>query len=474
MEVTRRFWFDVALLVVLIILAVVLSRPILLVGAAIIGAWLLAAQYQFARMIVDTSDRLEITQSISQDRISVQEETTVTLGGDLGRPVPADIIIEAGVPVGITTDRSSRVTIPSGEREATTEIGVQSSMAGSFQFTPPVVTVEDSQGRFTEQFDRGPTPDVDVEPGPIRNVHIGQQARQVSVYGDHNTPELGSGFDLADLREYVPGDPANRIDWKATARLSTRYVREFETETDRRVAVLIDHRSTMGDGRPGETKLAYARHVALMFVNRTRESNDPIGCYAIDEDGMTVRLPPSANRGQHTRVRNAVSRLEPTTGAERYVAGSTTTEVRRKASRLDDDSAFAAQLRPYFADSLSYHERIEHDPLSVAVRTYIHQLRGPIWTALFTDDTRRTEVREAVTLARRNGSHVLVFLTPTVLFKRDALDNLDAAYEQYAEFEQFRRSLNSMERVSAFELAPKDRLQTVLSAGRTPNSVIRP
>ncbi|MFC7008659.1 DUF58 domain-containing protein [Halalkalicoccus salilacus] len=473
MEVTRRFWLDVALLVVLVILAVVLSRPILLVGAAIVGAWLLAAQYQFARMIVDTSDRLEITQSISQDRIYVQEETTVNLGGTSDGLCP---------PISLSK-REYRLVSP---RIAPPELRFQ---AGSVKRRPrsgsshrwldrfsslPVVTVEDSQGRFTEQFDKGPTPDVDVEPGPIRNVHIGQQARQVSVYGDHNTPELGSGFDLADLREYVPGDPANRIDWKATARLSTRYVREFETETDRRVALLIDHRSTMGDGRPGETKPAYARHVALMFVNRTRESNDPIGCYAIDEDGITVRLPPSANRGQYTRVRNAVSRLEPTTSAERYVAGSTATEVRRKASRLDDESAFAAQLRPYFADSLSYHEGLEHDPLSVAVRTYIHQLRGPIWTALFTDDTRRTEVREAVTLARRNGSHVLVFLTPTVLFKRDALDNLDAAYERYAEFEQFRRSLNSMERVSAFELAPTDRLQTVLSAGRTPNSVIQP
>lgn len=473
MEVTRRFWVDVALLVALVILALLLSRPILLVGAAVIGAWLLADQYRFARAIVDTRDGIEVTQSISQERVYAHEETTVIVGGDLGRPAPADITVEAGLPVGVTADSSPRVTIPSGEREATTEVGVRSSMAGSFQFTPPLVTVEDNQGRFSERFKVGPTPDVEIEPGSIRNVHIGQQARRVSIYGDHNTPELGSGFDLADLREYVPGDPTNRIDWKATARLSTPYVREFETESDRRVALLVDHRSSMGDGRPGETKLAYARHVALMFVNRTRESNDPLGCYAIDEDGMTVRLPPSTTRGQYTRVRNAINGLEPTTGADRPVIGSTSTKARRKASRLDDESTFATQLRPYFTDSRSYHERIEHDPLSVAVRTHIHQLRGSVWTALFTDDTHQAEVREAVTLARRSGSHVLVFLTPTVLFERDALENVDAAYTQYAEFEKFRRSLNSMERVSAFELAPEDHLRTVLSAGRTADTVIR-
>lgn len=473
MRVTRRFWIDVALLVGLIALAVLFARPILLVGAAIIGAFLLTDQYRFARAIIDSSDRLVITQSIDEDRVYAHEETDVTIGGDLGRPASLEITIEAGVPIGVTSESPPQITISTGENEATATIGVRASTAGSFRFRPPLVKMEDEHGRFIERFEMGPTPEFGVEPGASRNLHIGRQARSLNVHGDHSVPEFGSGFELAELRKYVVGDPVNRIDWKATARLSTPYVREFETETDRKVVLLIDHRGTMDDGPPGETKLAYARHVALTFVSRTHESADPIGCYAVDENGMTVRLPPSASRVQYVRVRNAVEDLEPTTRTDRHVGGSTALEARWKAGRLDDDSAFAAHLRPYFTEAFSYHERIEHDPLSIAVRTYMDQLQGPIWTVLLTDDVHRTEVQEAVSLACRSGSHVLIFIAPTVLFGRDALENPNAAYGRYAEFERFRRSLDRMERVSAFELAPEDRLRAVLSAERNPETSLR-
>jgi hypothetical protein len=71
-----------------------------------------------------------------------------------------------------------------------------------------------------------------------------------------------------------------------------------------------------------------------------------------------------------------------------------------------------------------------------------------------------------VKLARRDEGEVLVFLTPQVLFEPGGLADMEDAYERYVDFEEFRRELARLERVSAFEIAPGDRLEGVLAAGR--------
>ncbi len=472
MEATRRFWIDGTLVVGLVALAALFSRPILLVAAMTAGAWLLGHQYRFARIVVDSAERLEVTQSIAEGIVYTDDEVTVVLGADLGRPAPADVSIEAGLPVGAVVDGATSVTVPAGQSSAATDLSVRWPIAGSFRFDPPIVMMNDGRGRFVERFEAGPTVELDVEPSVIQDVHVGKQSIEIEAYGRHATPEQGGGFEPAELREYSSTDPANRIDWKATARIGEPHVREFEVETDRRLVVVMDGRASMGHGPPGKTKLDYARHVALGFIDRVREAGDPIGCYTIGEDGMTDRLPPSTGPDHYVRVRNTIHDIDPEARAGRRDASWTFAEPPQKAVRLDDGSAFATRLSPYFADSASYREESAQDPLYATVRTYLRRLEGPFWTVIFTDDTRRAEVRRTVGFARRTGSRVLVFMTPTVLFDRDAETDLDEAYAQYVDFDRFTRSLDRMERVSVYEIAPRNRLRTVLSARSTTDSTI--
>lgn len=60
----------------------------------------------------------------------------------------------------------------------------------------------------------------------------------------------GGMFDLADLREYVPGDDYRKIVWKAFARTGRVYVREDFGEVAARVLVMLDLRAwdwTLGE-----------------------------------------------------------------------------------------------------------------------------------------------------------------------------------------------------------------------------------
>jgi hypothetical protein len=96
----------------------------------------------------------------------------------------------------------------------------------------------------------------------------------------------------------------------------------------------------------------------------------------------------------------------------------------------------------------------------------VGRLDGAVWTVILTDDSRPERLREAITVARRGGNRVLVFLAPSVLFESGGLADLEAAYDRYVDFEELRRDLAGLPGVSAFEVGPGDRLDAVLATGR--------
>ena len=52
----------------------------------------------------------------------------------------------------------------------------------------------------------------------------------------------GAGHDLFSLRDYQPQDDLRHIDWKATARSRRLTVREFTSEDERRITIVLDTR----------------------------------------------------------------------------------------------------------------------------------------------------------------------------------------------------------------------------------------
>lgn len=471
MQLTRRGWGLAGTGAFLAILAVVFAQPRLFVGAVGIGAWIVVQQYLFARGLSRTMDALSIEQVISQDRIVAERETTVALSVTLPSPSSLNIDVEITPPVSATgsSQEERHARLKRGDTEANAVTSITWSVAGSYEFPSPEFTLTDSVGLFRERLSRGPTPTVVVEPRGPHNVHVGEGGNQLMIaYGERQSGRRDAGLDPGELREYIPGDAAGRIDWKATARMNEPYVREYEVETDRVTALLVDHRAAMNEGPSGETKLDYARQVALSFVDSVDEFGDPLGYYAVGDAGVTERRQPGD--GQYTLIKRRLRELHPTdedpedTTSHHDVASPAT--ARNAASRLDGTTAFDTTLRPYFAITTTYIERIEDDPLFESTRAYLARLRGTVLTVVFTDDTHRAEVRETVKFARRSGGYVLVFLTPTVLFEPGGLADLEAAYERYRSFESFRRELSRLGRVSAFEVGPGDRLDAVLSSGQ--------
>lgn len=60
------------------------------------------------------------------------------------------------------------------------------------------------------------------------------------LQGDYRSLFYGAGLDLADLREYQPGDDIRYIDWNVTARVNTPFVRQYHEDRDITAWFLLD------------------------------------------------------------------------------------------------------------------------------------------------------------------------------------------------------------------------------------------
>ncbi len=98
--------------------------------------------------------------------------------------------------------------------------------------------------------------------------------------GRHLSHENGSGLELRELRDYVPGDPLKSLAWKATARRRKPLVRVFEEETVRRVQLLVDAGPTMRGGDPGASPLDHAIDLAAAVADLGLE--DRLGVTTFD------------------------------------------------------------------------------------------------------------------------------------------------------------------------------------------------
>ena len=73
---------------------------------------------------------------------------------------------------------------------------------------------------------------------------IGDELHLLPMYaGRMASARRGAGHDLFALRDYQPQDDLRHIDWKATARSRRLTVREFTSEDERRITIILDTRA---------------------------------------------------------------------------------------------------------------------------------------------------------------------------------------------------------------------------------------
>lgn len=127
----------------------------------------------------------------------------------------------------------------------------------------------------------------------IASLRIRSRMVAEGVYaGAHRSARRGSGIEFGGHRQYVPGDDLRWLDRRALLRHGRLLVRQFETETDRALRLVVDASASMGyrgsrePGRARDTKLGTAALVAAALARIAIASGDPIGLTYFGGDGV--------------------------------------------------------------------------------------------------------------------------------------------------------------------------------------------
>lgn len=147
-----------------------------------------------------------------------------------------------------------------------------------------------------------------IDWGSIAPLRLRARALADGVYaGAHRSLRRGPGVEFGGHREYVPGDDLRWLDHRALLRHDKLLVREFETETDRGLRLIVDASASMafrGEGAPA-AKFAYAALLASALARVALASGDPVGLEWVG--GAQVRpLPAMSGREAFERVVGAL------------------------------------------------------------------------------------------------------------------------------------------------------------------------
>jgi uncharacterized protein (DUF58 family) len=120
----------------------------------------------------------------------------------------------------------------------------------------------------------------------------------------------GEGFEFAELREYVYGDPFRSIEWSATARSNKLMVKQNYSENPLNVMIILECNETMAYGEAGMTKLDYACRAVASLVGYVYRRGDFMGITFMKGSSDPFVVPLSRGMEQARRIIRELSRIK--------------------------------------------------------------------------------------------------------------------------------------------------------------------
>jgi uncharacterized protein (DUF58 family) len=141
--------------------------------------------------------------------------------------------------------------------------------------------------------------------------------------GQHRHLRPGTGSELLDLRDYLPGDPPKTIAWKISARRDRLITKEFESEVPVRCTLFVDTSHSVRIGPPGQNALARLVEIGAAVAQANAGVRDLTGMCLFDEKGVTRYIRPARGSRSLVQILNALADaagLAPATGEGRVAA----------------------------------------------------------------------------------------------------------------------------------------------------------
>jgi uncharacterized protein (DUF58 family) len=219
----------------IVFVAISAAIPLVLAGLGLVFYWRLGMLRRELRVEMHLSKNRVLLGDVIEGELAILNES------QLAAHIPAiKLIMEKSLSFKLSPSLSPLLQPGASSRLKFTIIPAES---GSFKISGSTLTLIDGRGLFASEVNYPQADSVDVHPGVGTKVPL----TPFHLYGE--SPEAlrktTTGVEYAGAREYVPGDEAQRVEWKATARHRKLMVKEFHPETQTVMQILINTGRTM-------------------------------------------------------------------------------------------------------------------------------------------------------------------------------------------------------------------------------------
>ncbi len=219
------------------------------------------------------------------------------------------------------------------------------------------------------------------------------QLPPTAMAGERVSRQQGRGLNFDSLRRYQPGDDVRLIDWHATARLRSPWIRLYNEEKERPVFLLIDQRLDMFFATQGQMKSVAAANIAALLAWRSWHDGDRLGFAVFNDQSVALQ-----------RCRSAKFALHPL---------------------LSDIVRFNQALAPGYAQ-----EPVSSLPLHEVLQRTTSLIPAGTWMALISDFHDLDSQSEALIAVLRRRCEITAFVVLDDLHLRlPARGNLAARYQ---------------------------------------------
>jgi uncharacterized protein (DUF58 family) len=245
----------------------------------------------------------------------------------------------------------------------------------------------------------------------------------------------GAGAELHQLRNYLPGDPPTRIDWKASARAATLITREFSEDQHLDILVAIDAGRFSRVRAGALDRFSIYANIAARLAQIVTQRDDRIGLM-VYADRPLATCPPARGLAAVTRLRHTLERLSVRAAESDATAAAVSLRRLLKHRGLIvmltdlDDANVATQLaravRLLSPPHLVLLAGIQSEEISALAQREAAEWRDP-WIALAAEEHQQRAAAQRL-LLRRLGAPVVTA----------AAQHLEQAV--FSEYELLRRS----------------------------------
>lgn len=199
--------------------------------------------------------------------VVVPEGESVPLVARVDHPWPS-ALVAAQWPVrpGISLDPDTGTVLDAAAPDGVV-VAVQPERWGRYDVGQGVIAARDLSGSW-QASTTVPRVTVTVRPASATLEGGSGVAHPIGLVGMHRSRRRGDGSDLADVREFRPGDRLRRINWRVTSRLGALHVNSTFTERDTDVLIVADTLLDIVPATPGSPTSLDATVRAIAAISR--------------------------------------------------------------------------------------------------------------------------------------------------------------------------------------------------------------